>query len=216
MRPDAVVFDMDGVLIDSEPVHYESTVRLFSDQLGMTLKESVNNEFLGSTDRHMFEVLKERYNLEPSVEELVSRRKAIYMAIVEKDGLPWRPGIRELIAALATSGYRLAVASSGLRRIVEHTLTEGNISHHFETVVTGDDIRNPKPAPDIYLKAAQQLDLPPEQCVAIEDSNFGVRAAHAAGMHVIASPCSSTVGMDFSSADLILESAREIQEFLCT
>ncbi len=138
------------------------------------------------------------------------------MTIVKERGLPWRPGVRELIAALATSAYRLAVASSGLRRIVEHTLTEGGIGHHFEAVVTGDDIRNPKPAPDIYLKAARQIDLAPARCVAIEDSNFGVRAAHAAGMRVIAFPCATTVHMDFSSADVIIESAEEIQQFLCT
>src|SRR3972149_3951805 len=139
-RLEAVVFDMDGVLIDSEPVHYESTRILFEDEFGIPFPESANTEFLGSTDRHMFETLRARHQLDPPLEEIISRRKALYMELLDRDGLPWRNGIRELIFDLSKSGYRLAVATSGLTRIVEPTLTTGQIRHLFEVVVTGDDI----------------------------------------------------------------------------
>ena len=201
---EAVVFDMDGVLIDSEPVHYESTRLFFQDELGVVLRESVNNEFLGSTDRHMFEVLRERYELSQSVDGLIERRKAIYMNILREQGLPWRDGVRDLIAALAKSNYRLAVASSGLKRIIVHTLEEGGIDHFFEAVVSGDEITRPKPAPDIYLEAARRLGIDPARCAAIEDTDVGVRAAKAAGMFTIAFPCPTTAGMNFDPADALV------------
>jgi len=206
---EAVVFDMDGVLIDSEPVHYDST-RLLFEELGTRLNETVNNEFLGSTDRHMFEVLRERYGLETTVDELIERRKVIYMEILERDGLPWRDGVLELVAGLASSGYRLAVASSGLKRIIVHTLEDGGIDHYFEAVVSGDEISKPKPAPDIYLEAARRLAIEPSRCLAIEDTDVGVRAAKAAGMFVIAFPNSTTAAMDFGPADAIAQTTREI------
>lgn len=210
---DAVVFDMDGVLIDSEPVHYEST-RLLFEELGETLRESVNNEFLGSTDRHMFDVLRERYGLSMTSDALIERRKVIYMNILEHDGLPWREGIRDLIANLADQGFRLAVASSGLKRIIMHTLREGKIDHFFEAVVSGDEITKPKPAPDIYLEAANRLKLQPSRCAAIEDTDVGVRAAKAAGMFAIAFPCPTTAGMDFGPADAVVHTARDISSIV--
>ncbi len=208
---EAVVFDMDGVLIDSEPVHYESTRILFEDEFGIPFPESANTEFLGSTDRCMFETLKARHQLQPPLEEIISRRKALYMDLLERDGLPWRDGIRDLIADLSESGYRLGVATSGLTRIVEPTLKAGNIRHLFEVVVTGDDVPTPKPAPDIYLEAARRLAIDPARCVAIEDTDVGVRAAKAAGMTVIAFPNSTTRGMDFGPADVVTQKVEGIR-----
>ena len=208
---EAVVFDMDGVLIDSEPVHYESTRILFEDQFGIPFPESANTEFLGSTDRYMFETLKARHHLKPPLEEIITRRKNLYMELLERDGLPWRDGIRELIADLAQGGYRLAVATSGLTRIVEPTLKTGQIRHLFDVVVTGDDIHAPKPAPDIYLEAARRLGLDPARCIAIEDTDVGVRAAKAAGKWVIAFPNSTTRDMDFGPADLVAGTSGEIR-----
>lgn len=213
-RIEAVVFDMDGVLIDSEPVHYESTRVLFEEEYGIPFPESANTEFLGSTDRHMFATLKARHGLEPPLEEIISRRKALYMDLLDRNGLPWRDGIRDLIADLSKSGYRLGVATSGLTRIVEPTLTAGKIRHLFEVVVTGDDVPAPKPAPDIYLEAARRLAIGPARCVAIEDTDVGVRAAKAAGMTVIAFPNDTTRGMDFGPADMVAESTLEIRQTL--
>lgn len=210
-RFEAVVFDMDGVLIDSEPVHYESTRLLFEDEFGIPFPESANTEFLGSTDRHMFEVLKARHKLTPPLDEIIARRKNLYMDLLAQNGLPWRDGIRELIADLAKSGYRLAVATSGLTRIVEPTLETGQIRHLFEVVVTGDDIHTPKPAPDIYLEAARRLAIDPAFCVAIEDTDVGVRAAKTAGMWAIAFPNSTTRDMDFGPADFVARTSGEIR-----
>ena len=208
---EAVVFDMDGVLIDSEPVHYESTRLLFEGEFGIPFPESANTEFLGSTDRHMFEVLRARHHLTPSLEEIIARRKTLYMDLLTRNGLPWRDGIRDLIRDLAKSGYRLAVATSGLTRIVEPTLKTGQIRHLFEVVVTGDDIHAPKPAPDIYLEAARRLAIDPALCVAIEDTDVGVRAAKSAGMWVIAFPNSTTRDMDFGTADFVAGTSGEIR-----
>jgi HAD superfamily hydrolase (TIGR01509 family) len=210
-RFEAVVFDMDGVLIDSEPVHYESTRILFEDEFGIPFPESANTEFLGSTDRHMFQTLKARHRLEPPLDEIIARRKTLYMELLDRDGLPWREGIRELISDLAKNRYRLAVATSGLTRIVEPALKTGQIRHLFEVVVTGDDIHAPKPAPDIYLEAARRLAVEPSVCLAIEDTDVGVRAAKAAGMWVIAFPNSTTRGMDFTPADFVAGTSGEIR-----
>ena len=206
----AVIFDMDGVLVDSEPVHFRSTVRVMRDQFGIAFTEADNREFLGSTDRHMWEVLRQRHGLPLTVEELTRRRKEVYLRLLG-EGLPWRDGIRPLIADLAAAGYRLAVASSGLRRIIEHVLDDGGVRCHFEAVVTADDIPTPKPAPDIYLEAARRLGLEPSQCVAVEDTDVGVRAAKTAGMYVIAFPTMTTAAMDFGVADLVADGSAAIR-----
>jgi beta-phosphoglucomutase-like phosphatase (HAD superfamily) len=136
------------------------------------------------------------------------------MNLLEEHGLPWRDGIPGLISDLAGAGYRLAVASSGLERIIEYILETGGVRDHFEAVVSGDQITNPKPAPDIYLEAARRLGLNPSVCAAIEDTDVGVRACKAAGMYAIAFPCPTTQGQDFSPADTVIQEAAQICQVL--
>jgi HAD superfamily hydrolase (TIGR01509 family) len=209
----AVIFDMDGVLVDSEPVHFASTQLLLA-RYGLPFTEKDNREFLGSTDRRMFEVLTQRHQLSTPILELIAERKEIYMGLIENGGLPWREGILTLIPELAQRVVHMGVASSGLRRIIEHTLERGGIRHHFGAVVSADDIPAPKPDPAIYLEAARRLGVPPQQCWAIEDTDVGVRAAKNAGMTVIAFPTETTALMDLSVADHRAGTTDDIRRFL--
>lgn len=209
----AVVFDMDGVLVDSEPVHFESTVRVMR-RFGLPFTDADNRRFIGSTDRVMFDVLKSTHALENPIEELIEMRKAIYLDLIQNGALVWRDGIRDLVRELAESGHSLAVASSGLKRIIEYTLNRGEIRDHFLAVVSADDIPAPKPSPAIYLEAARRIGIDPAQCAAIEDTDVGVRAAKNAGMFVIAFPTSTTASMNFDPADVVAGSASAIRQRL--
>ncbi|GAB4323212.1 MAG: HAD family hydrolase [Candidatus Zixiibacteriota bacterium] len=213
-RFQGVIFDMDGVMVDSEPVHLESTIRMMRDDFGIEFTSDDNREFLGSTDRHMYETLKRRHNLGPSRDELIERRKAIYVELLQTEGIPWRDGIRDLVTDLRDRGLRVGMASSGLRWVIEMILESGNIRDQFEVVVTGDDVLAPKPAPDIYAEAIRRIGLPPSSCIAIEDTDVGVSAARAAGAYTIAFPAPSTAHMDFSHAHWRVASVDEIRQVL--
>lgn len=209
----AVVFDMDGVLVDSEPVHFESTVRVMR-RFGLSFTDADNRRFIGSTDRVMFDVLKSMHGLKNPIEELIEMRKSIYLELIQNGALVWRDGIRDLVRELAESGHSLAVASSGLKRIIEYTLNRGEIRNHFLAVVSADDIPAPKPSPEIYLEAARRIGIDPAHCAAIEDTDVGVRAAKNAGMYVIAFPTETTASMNFDPADVVAGSASEIRQRL--
>ena len=210
----AVVFDMDGVLVDSEPVHLESTIRMMRDDFGISFTSNDNREFLGSTDRQMYLTLKARHGLAPSLEDLIARRKSLYVSLLDEWGIPWRDGMREFIAELPSRGLKVALASSALRHVAELTLNGGDIARHFSAIVTGDDIPAPKPSPEIYQEAARRLAIDPAKCIAIEDTDVGVRAAKAAGMTAIAFPTPSTADMDFSPADHIARNVADIRRII--
>lgn len=209
----AVIFDMDGVLVDSEPVHFESTVQVMAE-FGCHFSKADNRQFIGSTDRVMFETLCKRHDLREPIEALIARRKACYLDLIRNGRLVWRDGIRELIHELGDRGHKLGLASSGLRRIIEYTLARGEIRHRFSAVVSADDIPTPKPSPEIYLEAARLIGVDPCACVAIEDTDVGVLAAKNAGMYTIAFPTETTAAMDFSHADVTTRTAAEIRAAL--
>ncbi|MBD3297467.1 MAG: HAD-IA family hydrolase [candidate division Zixibacteria bacterium] len=211
---EGVIFDMDGVLVDSEPVHLESTIRMMRESFGIDFTAEDNQEFLGSTDRHMYETLKRRHNLAPSRDELIERRKAIYVEMLQSEGIPWRNGILDLVTTLRQQRIRVGMASSGLRWVIEMILKTGGVRDLLEVVVTGDDVITPKPAPDIYAEAIRQLGLPASSCAAIEDTDVGVSAANAAGAFTIAFPAPSTEHMDFSHANRRVTSVDDIRQIL--
>jgi HAD superfamily hydrolase (TIGR01509 family) len=180
---DAVIFDMDGVLIDSEPLHYDALHRvLAADGYDYTREE--NEQFLGTTTEAMFAVLISRHGLPRAVDEYAQRYEAAVLGLLQQPRPP-QPGVAELVAFARAHGMRVGLASSSKRTWIEATLHALSLSGAFDATVSGDDVSQGKPDPAIYLLAAHRLGVTPDRCVAIEDAPNGVRSARAAGMQVI-------------------------------
>jgi beta-phosphoglucomutase-like phosphatase (HAD superfamily) len=175
----AVIFDMDGVLADTEPIQ-EAALAAFLELRGKSLSPNYYAETIGLDYRAFWTDLIARYGLSESVEECVSGYEPMLLGRLV--GLEAAPGATELVRALKAAGVPMAVASSSFRPVVEATLGAIGLREAFNAVVSGDEVTNGKPAPEIYLRAAGRLGVEPGRCVAIEDSANGVRAAIAAGM----------------------------------
>jgi len=182
----AVVFDMDGVLVDTEHLWDEVREELTTEWGGRYTPEA-QEAMMGMSShewsRYLHEVVGLREPPETINEEVVKRMLARYE--VE---LPVVPGSVDAVRRLDATGYRLAVASSSNRELIDAVLRRLELAALFETTVSSEEVARGKPAPDVYLEAARRLDVPPSRCAAIEDSASGIRAAHEAGLRVIAYP----------------------------
>lgn len=185
MSARAVIFDMDGLLIDSERVILECWRETAVAQ-SLDLEDSLWLSMVGLHDMGCAELLNGLLGAERA-ERLTFECKRRYDLLVE-DGLPLKAGARELLQDLFDLGVPLAVATSTRGERARIKLARSGIDGYFSHVVTSSDVTHPKPAPDMYLLAAQRLEVPPAECVALEDSEFGVRAAAAAGIRVIQVP----------------------------
>ena len=208
----AVIFDMDGVLVDSEPTHFQA-MRLLLGEHGVEYTEADEERFYGCTDRDVFGQLKVRYGLSASVDELADGWIAHVVSLLPGQVGPMA-GVPDVLDELGGRGYRLGLASSSSRPIIETTLRVLGLSSAFETTVSGRDVLRGKPAPDIFLEAARRLGAEPGQCLVIEDSHNGMKAAIAAGMACVVVPCASTRRQDFSLATGRLESLRELAPWI--
>ena len=211
-RFDAVLFDMDGVLVDSEPLH-DDAVRALLAAHGLRDVDAILREFVGTRDIDMFRALCVRHGLGDDPQALTDRRTAMTIARLER-GVPVMPGVPEVPTWLAGAGYALAVASSSTLDIIEVTLRVAGVRPLFPVVVSGAGVPRGKPAPDVFLAAAERLGVAPERCVVVEDSRHGLLAAKAAGMTCAAIPCAATRHLDFSEADWRLGSLTELPALL--
>jgi HAD superfamily hydrolase (TIGR01509 family) len=202
---EAVIFDMDGVLLDSEPLHQEATRRMLAG-FGVAVEpgEVEDEAFVGLTDAEIFQVLRARHRLAPDVAELSRCFAATTGALVREHGTPL-PGVPQVLQALRAAGNRLAVASSSSPELIATTLATLGIDRLFDQVVSGLDVGRGKPSPDVFLETAKRLGVAPAACLVIEDSRNGILAAAAAGMRRVAIPCPATRAHDFSEADLVLD-----------
>jgi HAD superfamily hydrolase (TIGR01509 family) len=179
----AVIFDMDGVLIDSG-VHHRDAWRQLLDDLGVAVAPDFWRLTIGRPAEEAVVLLLDREVGAGEAAELARRKRAHYTRLAVRGTLPI-PGAPAFVAALARQGVPRAVATSATRRDVEAMLAEVGVRHHFEVIVTADDVRRGKPDPEVYVRAAEGLGLPPGGCLVFEDSVVGVRAASGAGMRVI-------------------------------
>lgn len=183
----AVVFDMDGVIFDSERLVLECW-REIADRRGIENIEQAMRECLGVNAAQTRENMLRRYGEDFPYDEFRKEASVIFHERYDNGRLPMKKGVVELLTYLKDKGMKIALASSTRERIVRQELADAGILNFFEKVVCGDMVEKSKPAPDIYLKACGELGVMPEHAYAIEDSYNGIRSAHGAGLSVIMVP----------------------------
>ncbi len=183
---EAVVFDMDGVLIDSEGLYRQHALETARD-LGFVMSEELHLSTVGLPGPAGEEVIRAALGESFPFEEFdhVWRSRVAAALMVE---VPVKPGVRELLAVLEKHDIPVAVATSSNAQAAEHHLSRADLIAHFSAIVSGDDVDNGKPHPEPFLLAAERLEVEPENCLALEDSYNGVRSAHGAGMQTIMVP----------------------------
>lgn len=207
----AVVFDMDGVLVDSWRAHFESW-RTVCRERGRELSEAEFAAGFGRTSREVLEGLFGPGALSPQeIAELDRRKEALYRRMVEHE-LPVVDGAVELAHELARAGFALAVGSSGPPENVELVVERTGLRPLLGAIVTGADVARGKPDPEIFLTAARRLGIPARRCAVIEDAPVGIRAARAAGMLAIGFSGTGRPAAELAEAgaDLVVGSLREL------
>lgn len=204
-----ILFDMDGVLVDSEPLFHKA-VNMMVERCGAApITEEENNRYLlGSTVEETWVRVKELRSIPQSPRELLAGYNEVVKEVLRTDLTP-RPGVRELIAEAQRRRIPIAVASSSLREWVNLKLDVIGLTDAFDVTLGGDDIDNGKPAPDIYIKAARLIGLAAGECIAIEDSPIGLAAASASGAYTVCTLTDSTRRLDLSAAHAIIENLNE-------
>lgn len=183
----AVVFDMDGVLFDTESVCF-SAWDAVSEKMNISPPSELAHKTLGMNEEAVDGILKEFYGSDFDTDKFRTLCREYTSAYFAANGVPQKPGLHSALKALKSGGYKIAIASSTSRRGVYRNLKDAEIENMFDCVICGDMVGKSKPEPDIYLTAAGELHVPPKECFAVEDSKNGILSAHSAGMKVIMIP----------------------------
>jgi len=205
----AVIFDVDGVLIDSYEAHLQSWQQL-AEKEGLAMSEEQFLATFGRTSREaVTQTWPERRFSEADIRRLDSRKEAIFRQLIERN-FPAMDGAIELINSLRAAGFLLALGSSGPRENVDLALSKLKCRHAMRVVVSGSDVTLGKFDPEIYRTVAQRLDVPAQACLVIEDSEPGIAAAKAAGMTCIALHSTGHRRDELLQSDAIVNSLREL------
>lgn len=205
----AVIFDMDGVIIDSEPMHARANV-LALKKFNVDVPLSYCYEFIGSTTYYMCQKMIEDFHLDASPEALLLANNEMKEYLLNTEGHTVVPYIIDLIKDLHLHGIRMIIASSSPASAIEEVMQSMQIEQFFEGYISGMQIENPKPAPDIFLAAVKQLGLKKDECIIIEDSKNGVNAAFAADITCIGFVNPNSGNQDLSKAAILVEGFDEI------
>jgi len=203
----AVVFDMDGVIADSEPVYYDA-INVVLAPIGKRMTPELQRAVMGHGVAETWDVLQRELGLDGPLDALVQaydRELCRQLALVDET----LPGVRELIAALRERRLPVALASSSWPGWIDALLAGTRLAGAFDALVSAKEVAHGKPAPDIYLLAAERLGVAPERCVAIEDTPTGIAAAKAAGMLAVQVRAASTAFPPLPAADLVLPTLRD-------
>ena len=209
-----LIFDVDGVIADTERVNAEASIKVFADLFGV--QDVVRSDFEAGLGRGAAEYVRSAarvHGIELSDEQVdtaTEARQANFLAVLATEPLPAFPGVLELMeAAMDQENFRVGIATSSTREKSEAVLLSARIPYTQMAYVTGSDVTNKKPDPELFLMAANRLDLNPARCVVIEDAPDGVAAAKAAGCRCIA-VTNSTRAEKLGAADRIVSTLEEI------
>ena len=207
---EAVIFDMDGVIIDSEPLYFQIQEELFND-LGFTVSKSEYDTFIGAGMKLMWERLCSKHNIQFTVAELIiMNNEVIYNSFNNSDSLQTIDGFISFLTLIKTMGMKTAVASSTSKKIINVILSKLGIIDEFDIIVSSEEVLKSKPEPDIFIEAKKRLNIDPGKCIVIEDSTNGVIAAVKAGMKCIGFSNKNSGDQDLTLANAIVENFTNI------
>lgn len=185
---DAIIFDLDGLIVDSESVAHRVWEILCREQ-GFELNQSLHQSGVGRGMNAFLSILQEAFGEKFDTQLIQEKRPLIWRKVLEEDGLKRKPGFDDLLRYLEAQKIPRAIATSTERELVTVRFRASGVDPtRFQSTVAGDEVPKPKPAPDVYLQAARNLGVDPSRCLALEDSDVGAAAAHAAGIRVIVIP----------------------------
>jgi HAD superfamily hydrolase (TIGR01509 family) len=210
---DAVIFDLDGVLVDSEPLHFRAANRVLC-RYGASIDETEYQGYIGLGERPTWVLWRERFGVDAPIEQILEEHTEARLIEIEAGVLPIEPAVH-LAQRLCAAGQRLAIASSSAPPVIDALLQALRVAEAFPLRVSGNDpeVQHGKPAPDIYRITARRLNVSAAACLAIEDSQPGVQAAKRAGLTCVAVPTRWTIDHDFTEADLVLQTLRDFPPF---
>ncbi|KIL07128.1 phosphatase [Clostridium botulinum] len=211
----AFIFDMDGVIIDSEPIHRQVHGEIMNT-LGINISKGELALYAGATNEYIFTKLKERYGIKKSVSELMDYKSKLIINKVKEESLEPINGIRELLNVLRKNNIKIAIGSSSPRSLIEAVIDKFNLHSAFDCIVSGEEVERSKPYPDVYIEVSKKLGINPEKCIVVEDSHNGVQAAKSAGMKCIGFNNVNSGNQDLSKADVRVDTIRKIDIYnLC-
>jgi HAD superfamily hydrolase (TIGR01509 family) len=208
----AVIFDFDGVLVDSEQVNIEAGVRGFAD-FGFDLTQADKAIIVGRHSQDYSKILREKYCLPETISDPLLAKIAEEYDRTFEGFIRLQPGVKETLNYLREKKILLSIATANRRRSVETFMNKFNLQDYFGFIISNENITKRKPDPEIYLAAKNRLDLPDNQIIAVEDTEIGVEAAKGAGLVCVAIPNQHTKDHGFSKADYVFKSIKEITMF---
>jgi len=205
----AIIFDMDGVIVDSEPLHKESFLQIWKE-LGYENNHGIHfPDFYGTSDRTVWKAFIDKHQPKMHIDELISLRKQRLIKLL-RDKKPIFDGVLPLIQHLA-SYCPIGLATGSVHHIIDEILKMDELRQYFRCIVSSEDVSLPKPSPEIFLLASKKLNVEPKYCCVIEDTINGVKAGKAAGMYVVAITNTFSIHqLSKSGADLVCQSYTEI------
>jgi len=210
----AVVFDMDGVIFDSE----RAVMQCWKEVASRHNIPDIEKAILACTGTTMVrtrEIMLNLYGADFPYDEYARESSAIFHSRYDGGRLPMKQGVKELLTFLKEHNKKIALASSTRQQVVTDELRDAGIIEYFDRIICGDMVSRSKPAPDIFLKACEELNISPSDSYAIEDSYNGIRAAHAGGLHPIMVPDLLPADEEMQSlAEIVLPSLTSVMEYL--
>ncbi|MBC9797362.1 HAD family hydrolase [Sinomicrobium weinanense] len=204
-----VIFDMDGVLVDSEPIHMQILGEVLN-KMGVTLTREYHFSLVGMGALMIWDKLKKDFSLEGNPADLLDAHKAHFFRVIGDREIPLTDGITDLLSRLKDAGYNLSLGSSSPVKLIDIFMEKVSLRKYFDYMVSSEHVANGKPFPDIFLKISELYTISPDNFVVIEDSRNGVKAAKAAGMQCIGYRNANSGNQDLSAADLIISDFGEL------
>lgn len=205
----AVIFDMDGVLVDSQPYHFKADIDTMAEY-GVIKDQKFYESFAGTLTADRMRTLKEMFGLDAPVEEMTIKRENMILDIMGKEDIKPVLGIPEFLRSIKEKELTTAVASSSDYKLINLILDRLKIAKYFDSVTSGSDVKRGKPSPDVFLLAAERIGIEPAECLVVEDSENGVKAAKAAGMKALGYINPTSGKQDLSLADFITDDFKKI------